>query len=69
MPPKKNMLKQTLLLLALCLAPIAFAQSAADITVERGVPMKTRDGVTLRADIYRPAGDGKYPSPAAAHAL
>jgi hypothetical protein len=23
--------------------------------------MKTRDGVTLRADIYRPAADGKYP--------
>jgi hypothetical protein len=24
--------------------------------------MKTRDGVTLRADIYRPAADGKYPT-------
>jgi putative CocE/NonD family hydrolase len=24
--------------------------------------MKTRDGVTLRADIYRPAGEGKFPT-------
>ena len=23
--------------------------------------MKTRDGVTLRADIYRPAGEGNFP--------
>jgi hypothetical protein len=38
-----------------------FAQSAADIAVERNVAMKTRDGVTLRADIYRPAGDGSFP--------
>jgi hypothetical protein len=33
----------------------------APIVVERGAAMKTRDGVTLRADIYRPAADGKYP--------
>src|SRR5262245_16028714 len=26
-----------------------------------GVPMKTRDGVTLRADIYRSKEDGKFP--------
>ena len=31
--------------------------------------MKTRDGVTLRADIYRPAGDGNFPGPAHAHSL
>jgi putative CocE/NonD family hydrolase len=37
------------------------AQSAAQIVVEKGVAMKTRDGVTLRADVHRPAGDGKYP--------
>jgi hypothetical protein len=33
----------------------------ADVTVERNVNMKTRDGVTLRADIYRPKADGKFP--------
>jgi hypothetical protein len=64
-------LKKSLCLLAfaLTLAPNsvlsqpapATVQTSAAITVERGVAMKTRDGVTLRADIYRPAADGKYP--------
>jgi hypothetical protein len=31
------------------------------IVTEKGVAMKTRDGVTLRADIYRPAAEGSYP--------
>ena len=40
--------------------PLLRSQSApptapADITIQRGVPMKTRDGVTLHADIYRPS--------------
>ena len=38
--------------------------SAADqypVTYERNVPVKMRDGVTLRADIYRPTADGKFP--------
>jgi hypothetical protein len=40
----------------------ALAQSAAPaVLVERNVAMKTRDGVTLHADIYRPAADGSYP--------
>jgi hypothetical protein len=36
------------------------AQTAAEAVVERNVAMKTRDSVTLRADIYRPAGDGPF---------
>jgi hypothetical protein len=36
-------------------------QTAADIVVERNVAMQTRDGVTLRADIYRPSGDETFP--------
>ncbi len=67
------MLKKTLCLLAfaLTLQPAAsgFGQAntadvaaAPQIVVEKGVAMKTRDGVTLRADIYRPAGDGQYPT-------
>ena len=32
-----------------------------EIIVERNVPMTTRDGVTLRADVYRPKSEGKYP--------
>ena len=43
-----------------CLSTLA--QSAAPaVLVERNVAMKTRDGVTLHADIYRPAADGTYP--------
>ena len=37
------------------------ASAASPVSVERGVPMTTRDGVTLRADIYRPAGEGPFP--------
>jgi predicted acyl esterase len=32
-----------------------------DITLERNVPSRMRDGVTLRADVYRPRGDGPFP--------
>ena len=42
--------------------PRAF--SAAEdyaVIVERGVPAKMRDGTILRADIYRPKADGKFP--------
>src|SRR6476659_1340638 len=37
------------------------APVSADIIVQRDVPMKTRDGVTLRADIYRPNSPDKFP--------
>lgn len=36
-------------------------EQGKEILVERNVPMKTRDGVTLRADIFRPNRDGKFP--------
>ncbi len=41
----------------------AHAQNSpnAEVTVERNVPAKMRDGVTLRADIYRPKADGRFP--------
>ena len=29
--------------------------------IDKDVPMTTRDGVTLRADVYRPAAPGRYP--------
>lgn len=32
------------------------------VTVERNVPCRARDGVTLRADVYRPANGGPYPA-------
>ncbi|AXC14632.1 hydrolase, CocE/NonD family [Acidisarcina polymorpha] len=52
--------RSTLLLSALLIAVELWAQSL-DIVVERNVAMKTRDGVTLHADIYHPAGNAKYP--------
>ena len=39
----------------------AAPSAAANLVIERNVAMKTRDGVTLRADIYRPAGEGPFP--------
>src|SRR5271170_375083 len=32
-----------------------------DIVIQHEVPMKTRDGITLYADIYRPNSAGKFP--------
>src|SRR5256884_9326047 len=32
-----------------------------EVTVERNVAAKMRDGVTLRADIHRPKADGRFP--------
>jgi len=59
------MLKKSLCLLsfAAVLLPCipALGQPATEIAIERGATMKTRDDVTLRADIYRPAGEGEYP--------
>lgn len=31
------------------------------VTVDYGVQVKMRDGVTLRADVYRPKADGRFP--------
>jgi uncharacterized protein len=42
----------------------AMPLSAAEdhvVTVERNVAAKMRDGVTLRADVYRPKDEGKFP--------
>ena len=39
----------------------ASAQQSYEVIAQDGVPMKTRDGVTLRADIYHPKADGKFP--------
>src|SRR5919107_1468020 len=32
-----------------------------EVTVQRNVPCRMRDGVTLYADVYRPAGEGSFP--------
>ena len=45
------------LMLAACLC----AREPYDVTIESNVIMKTRDGVALSADIYRPKAAGKFP--------
>ena len=35
--------------------------AGGEVIVDRNVPARMRDGVILRADIYRPKADGKYP--------
>ena len=49
------------LLAALDFLPLNAAAQSADVIVEHDVTVKMRDGVTLKADIYRPKADGKYP--------
>jgi putative CocE/NonD family hydrolase len=43
------------------MTPPASAAEHYEVTVERNVAAQMRDGVTLRADIYRPKADGKFP--------
>jgi uncharacterized protein len=47
---------------AIAVAPRgARAQQSYEVIAQNGVAMKTRDGVKLFADIYRPRADGKFP--------
>ncbi|MGD0694341.1 MAG: CocE/NonD family hydrolase [Terriglobia bacterium] len=50
-------------LFTLMMSSIAFSFAAEhyEVTVERGVAAKMRDGVVLRADVYRPKAEGKFP--------
>ncbi|HWT65237.1 MAG TPA: CocE/NonD family hydrolase [Terracidiphilus sp.] len=51
----------TMLMGAVALAAQTAPAPQPALLIERGVAMKTRDGVVLRADVYRPAGDGPFP--------
>ena len=51
----------TLAVVALVLATNVSAREPYEVTIETNVTMKTRDGVTLGADVYRPKADGKFP--------
>ena len=59
------MLKATLCTLALAAALLtsipAVSQTASDVVFDHNVAMKTRDGVALRTDVYRPTGEGNFP--------
>jgi putative CocE/NonD family hydrolase len=59
-------MRQTILLCAVAVAATFQAaprERAGDtIVVENNVAAPMRDGVVLRADVYRPAGSGRYPA-------
>src|SRR3984957_18176438 len=62
--PQTAYLKKILLFATVCVAlsvSTVHAIEPMEVTVERGVPAKMRDGVVLRADIYRPRAEGKFP--------
>jgi uncharacterized protein len=59
-------LSSLVVLLIACRVPAARAAQAAapanyQVMFEADVPAKMRDGVTLRADIYRPKAEGRFP--------
>ena len=51
----------SVLFLMALVAHVALAADQSAVTYERNVAVKMRDGVVLRADIYRPRTDGKFP--------
>ena len=50
-----------LLFISLATMPEATHAQSDSVIVESDVPAKMRDGAALKADIYRPKADGKYP--------
>jgi uncharacterized protein len=58
----RKVLLFVLAVVSLPVLPLIAQPAAPQIVVEHNVSMKTRDGVTLQADIYRPAGDGDFPT-------
>src|SRR5947208_16408457 len=55
------MKRSHLLIAVIFISASAYAADQYPVTYERNVPVKMRDGVILKADTYRPAGDGKFP--------
>jgi putative CocE/NonD family hydrolase len=47
--------------LTIAVPAAAWTPGPLPVTVESNVAVAMRDGVTLRADVYRPAGEGRYP--------
>ncbi len=54
-------MKRALNCLFLLWSMTAVAAESYEVRIERGVAVKMRDGVTLRADVYRPKAEGKFP--------
>jgi hypothetical protein len=58
---KLRRISRALPIVVLGLATYVCAREPYEVIVEPNVAMKTRDGVTLRADVYRPKAEGKFP--------
>jgi len=58
---RHNRLEITLASAIVALVASVSAGSAYEVTIENNVTMKTRDGVVLRADVYRPDSAGRFP--------
>ncbi len=57
----ENPASRMVLLALTCLTVSVHAAERFEVTTEQGVIAKMRDGVVLRADIYRPKSDGQFP--------
>jgi putative CocE/NonD family hydrolase len=54
---------RTLLASAILFSAATAAESSRyEVVIEKNVPAKMRDGVTLRADVYRPTVPGRFPA-------
>ena len=51
----------SLLLAPFLTTPASLAADSNQIVLERDVKVTMRDGIILKADIYRPRADGKFP--------
>ena len=51
----------SMLFLAVILCAVVRAQTPYRVTIQPGVSVKMRDGVSLVADVYRPVSDEKFP--------
>jgi predicted acyl esterase len=47
--------------------PVTVYAAPSDLIKDRDVPVTMRDGVTLRVNVYRPAGEGPFPVIVSAH--
>jgi hypothetical protein len=57
----KQLVLRAAILSAVFASSLVHAAENYEVTIERYVGAKMRDGVTLRADIYRPKAGGKFP--------
>jgi uncharacterized protein len=61
MKAQYNFIIRVALLIVLLSASTATAQTLYRVAIEQNVSVKMRDGVSLRADIYRPVSEEKFP--------